>query len=330
MSDSEKFLKPHNFEINNIGKNAYSVIVEPLERGFGHTLGNALRRTLLSHMMGAAVTEIDVEGVNHEYSTIPGIYEDLIEIMLNFKELNLVIVGDERVELQLNAKGKGEVYAKDIELPHNVEVTNPDLLIATLTEKDAKLSMMIYAQNGIGYQAVSRVRNEDDIAIVRTGRLLLDANYSPIKRAVYTVELARVKQRADLDRLCLEIETNGTINAKEAVCQASQIIQSQLLSIMSFQPPEAAEPATRKKVLNPALLRSVDDLELTVRSANCLKSENIQTIGELVQMTEQDLLRAPNLGKKSLVEINEVLNSFDLHLGMDISAMTVDEEASQP
>nr|MCA8837554.1 DNA-directed RNA polymerase subunit alpha [Pseudomonadota bacterium] len=320
MSFSAKFLKPQTFDIKEVGDGSSQVIIEPLERGFGHTLGNALRRTLLSHLTGAAVTEIEIEGVNHEYSTIVGVYEDVIEILLNLKNLSLRISGNDEVQMSLSRSSKGELRAGDIKCPHNVEVANPDLHIATLTEA-VKFDMNIFARNGIGYEAVTQVRNEDDVSEVVSGRLLVDASFSPVRRAFYTVELARVKQRADLDRLVLELETNGTITPKEAVCQAAEIVQEQLVAIVSFQPP-ILEEQMPNQIINPLLLRSVDDLELTVRSANCLKAENIQTIGELVQCTEQDLLRAPNLGRKSLIEIDEVLNSYDLHLGMDISTLT--------
>ena len=318
-----KFLKPQTFEINSIGDNVEQIVIEPLERGFGHTLGNSLRRTLLSHLRGAAVTEVEIEGVNHEYSSLDGVYEDVIEILLNLKNLPMRINGTDEVQLTLSHSGAGEVRAGDIKCPHNAEILDPDLHIATLTE-DVELNMTMFARNGVGYQPVTQVRNEDDITETVSGRLLLDASFSPIRRAVYSVELARFKQRADLDRLVVEIETNGSITAKEAVCQAAEIVQDQLTAIMAFQPP-LEEKEMPQQHINPILLRSVDDLDLTVRSANCLKAENIQTIGELVQCTEQDLLRTPNLGRKSLIEINDVLKSYDMHLGMDISVLSAGE-----
>jgi len=308
------FLTPQVIQVDEFDKCHSKVVLEPLERGFGHTLGNALRRILLSSMPGCAVEEVEIDGVVHEYSTIEGVQEDVIEIILNLKGLAVILNGKEEVVLNLNKSGKGPVTAGDITLDQDVEIVNPDHLICNLNENGA-INMHIKIGVGRGYvPADARINADDDTRAV--GKLMLDASYTPVNRVTYSVENARVEQRTDLDKLILELETNGTIDPEEAIRQAATILQHQLGVFVDLQNDAIKEPEEQEDKIDPILLRPVDDLELTVRSANCLKAENIYYIGDLIQRTEVELLKTPNLGKKSLTEIKDVLASRGLSLGM--------------
>jgi len=314
QSSATEFLKPRLVNVETLGPTHAKITLEPLERGFGYTRGNALRRILLSSMPGSAIVEARIEGVLHEYSTLEGVQEDVIEILLNLKTLALRMQGSRtETTLKLAKKGPGKVTAGDIQLDHGVEVVNPDHHIASLT-KNGSLSMEVKIARGRGYQPVT-ARPQEDRAI---GVMQLDASFSPIRRVSYTVENARVEQRTDLDKLVLDIETNGAIDPEEAVRRAANILQDQISIFVELKSPEATAAPVIESNVNPLLLRPVDDLELTVRSANCLKAENIYFIGDLVQRTENDLLKTPNLGKKSLTEIKDVLASHQLSLGMKL------------
>ena len=309
-----EFLTPKNIDVTELGPTRAKVVLEPLERGFGHTLGNALRRILLSSMPGCAITEVEIDGVQHEYSAIEGVQEDVIEILLNIKEVAVVMHGKESSLLTLTKRGPGPVTAGDIKLDHDVEIKNPQLVIANITP-DVELSMRLTVTRGRGYQpADSRSRDDEETRAI--GRLQLDASYSPVKRLAYTVESARVEQRTNLDKLVLDLETNGTIDPEEAIRRAATILQQQLAVFVDLEGEKEAEPEKKEDQIDPILLRPVDDLELTVRSANCLKAENIYYIGDLIQRTEVELLKTPNLGKKSLTEIKDILASRGLSLGM--------------
>lgn len=309
-----EFLKPRLVEVNQLTDIHAKVVLEPLERGFGHTLGNALRRILLSSMPGCAVTEVEIEGVLHEYTTIEGVQEDVMDILLNLKELAIVMHSKNEAVLNLRKKGQGPVLAADIELDHDIEIKNPDHIIANLTQ-EGQLSMTLKISKGRGYQpATQRRQDENDARAI--GSLLLDASFSPIKRVAYTVESARVEQRTDLDKLIIDIETNGTIDPEEAIRRAATILQDQISVFVDLRVNEEEQPEAKGVEIDPILLRPVDDLELTVRSANCLKAENINYIGDLIQRTEVELLKTPNLGKKSLTEIKDVLAQYGLSLGM--------------
>lgn len=308
------FLTPKNIDVTELGPTRAKVVLEPLERGFGHTLGNALRRILLSSMPGCAISEVEIEGVQHEYSAIEGVQEDVIEILLNLKEVAVVMHGKDTTVLTLNKRGPGPVAAGDIKLDHDVEIKNPQLVIANITA-DVELNMRLTVTRGRGYQP-SDARSRDDEETRAIGRLQLDASYSPVKRLAYTVESARVEQRTNLDKLVLDLETNGTIDPEEAIRRAATILQQQLAVFVDLEGEKETEPEKKEDQIDPILLRPVDDLELTVRSANCLKAENIYYIGDLIQRTEVELLKTPNLGKKSLTEIKDVLASRGLSLGM--------------
>ncbi len=307
-------IKPRLVDVNPIDKNTARIVIEPLERGFGHTLGNALRRVLLSTIPGCAVTNVVIEGVLHEYSTIEGVQEDVIDILLNLKNLSINIAHGESAVLTLSKSGPGNVVAGDIQLTHDVEIMNPDLVIANMTSS-GKLNMTLTVEKGRGYQpVVQRLLNGSDAPV---GTLHLDASFSPIRKVSYVVESARVEQRTDLDKLIIELETNGTIDPQEAVSLAASILNDHLSVFFDFKGDHGVFPAQPpKQTYDPLLLRPVDDLELTVRSANCLKAENIFYIGDLIQRTEVDLLKTPNLGKKSLTEIKDVLATKGLSLGM--------------
>src|SRR5271163_2834999 len=290
-----EFLKPRVVKVQPVSPRHARIVIEPFERGFGHTLGNALRRVLLSSLPGAAITEIEIEGVLHEYTAIEGVQEDVVDILLNLKAVAIRMHTRDVAEVRLHKKGPGPVTAGDIAGDHDIEILNPDLVIANLT-KAGELSMSLKVERGRGYRpAAQRMAFEEQTRAI--GRLQLDASFSPVRKVTYNVESARVEQRTDLDKLILDIETNGTID-----------LQGQ---------DESTTKATETQ-FDPILLRPVDELELTVRSANCLKAENIHYIGDLVQRTEVELLRTPNLGKKSLTEIKEVLESHGLTLGMRI------------
>ncbi|HEB97629.1 MAG TPA: DNA-directed RNA polymerase subunit alpha [Sedimenticola thiotaurini] len=309
------FLKPRLVNVQTISERHAKVSLEPMERGFGHTLGNALRRILLSSMPGCAVVEVEIEGVLHEYTSIEGVQEDVLEILLNLKELAVIMHARDEATLTLKKKGQGPVLASDITLDHDIEIANPDHVIANLT-KDGELNMTLKIAKGLGYQpSTVRADSAEDRPI---GSLTLDASFSPIRRVAYAVEAARVEQRTDLDRLVIDIETNGTIDPEEAIKRAATILQDQLSAFVMLEPggPEDTDKGESAPAIDPILLRPVDDLELTVRSANCLKAENIFLIGDLIQRTEVELLKTPNLGKKSLTEIKDVLATRGLSLGM--------------
>ncbi|AFP85583.1 DNA-directed RNA polymerase, alpha subunit [secondary endosymbiont of Heteropsylla cubana] len=311
-----EFLKPRLVDINQISATHAKVTLEPLERGFGHTLGNALRRILLSSMPGCAVTEVEIDGVLHEYSTKEGIQEDILEILLNLKGLAIKIQGKDSVILTLNKSGIGTVTAADITQDTNVEIIKPHHILCHITDANADINMRIKVQRGRGYvPASARLHGEDDDHRP-IGRMLVDACYSPVERITYNVEAARVEQRTDLDKLIIEIETNGTIDPEEAIRRAATILAEQLEAFVDLHDVRQPEIKEEKPEFDPILLRPVDDLELTVRSANCLKAETIHYIGDLVQRTEVELLKTPNLGKKSLTEIKDVLASRGLALGI--------------
>ncbi len=305
-------LKPRLVEVHKSSETRAKVTLEPLERGFGHTLGNALRRILLSSMPGAAPVEVEIDGVLHEYSAIEGVQEDVIDILLNLKEVALTMHTREEATLTIQKKGAGVVTAADIQVDHDVEVVNKDLVIAHLTEA-GELNMTLKVQRGRGYQAAVSHNDEDERPI---GRLRLDASFSPVMKVSYQVDSARVDQRTNLDKLVLELETNGTLDPEDAIRQAATILQDQLTHFVELKGKTEEQPKKEEPEVDPILLRPVDDLELTVRSANCLKAENIYYIGDLIQRTEVELLKTPNLGKKSLTEIKDVLASKGLSLGM--------------
>jgi DNA-directed RNA polymerase subunit alpha len=310
-----EILKPRIVDVQSLGRNMSKITLEPLNRGFGHTLGNALRRVLLSSMEGAAVTEVEIDNVLHEYTTIEGVQEDVTDIMLNIKAMAVRMHARSEATLTLNKKGPGEVTARDITLDHDVEVVDQDHHIAHLND-NGDLNMTLKVARGRGYQPANLRENpeETDQTI---GRLKLDASFSPVRRVSYEVQSARVEQRTDLDKLIITIETNGTIDAEAAVREAAGILRSQLAVFVDLSKEESQEPDHKPAPeIDPILLRPIDDLELTVRSANCLKAECIYYIGDLIQRTEVELLKTPNLGKKSLTEIKDVLAARGLSLGM--------------
>jgi DNA-directed RNA polymerase subunit alpha len=308
-----EFLKPRVVKVTEQGPRHAKIVIEPFERGFGHTLGNALRRVLLSSLPGAAVTEVEIDGVLHEYTSIEGVQEDVVDVLLNLKQVAVRMNSRDESELRLVKKGPGPVLASDIQGDHDVEILNPNLVIANLT-KAGELNMTLKVERGRGYRpAIARNFEEQTRPI---GRLQLDASFAPVRRVTYTVEAARVEQRTDLDKLIIDIETNGTIDPEEAIRRAGMILKDQLSVFVDLQGQEEGSAKSVETQFDPILLRPVDELELTVRSANCLKAENIHYIGDLVQRTEVELLRTPNLGKKSLTEIKEVLESHGLALGM--------------
>jgi DNA-directed RNA polymerase subunit alpha len=314
QSSATDFLKPRHVAVQTLSPTHAKITLEPLERGFGYTLGNALRRILLSSMPGAAITEAKIDGVLHEYSTIEGVQEDVIEILLNLKSLALKLHGREETTLRLTKKGPGAVTAGDIQGEHDVEIVNPKHLIATLN-KEVTISMELKVVRGRGYVPVT-ARPQDSGRTI--GSMQLDASFSPIRRVSYSVENARVEQRTDLDKLVLDIETNGAIDPEEAVRRAAGILQEQISVFVDLKTPETKTEEKKQPEMDPLLLRPVDDLELTVRSANCLKAENIFYIGDLIQRSEFELLKTPNLGKKSLTEIKDVLAQHGLSLGMKL------------
>ena len=308
-----EFLTPRQIDVTSDNPTHSKIILEPLERGFGHTLGNALRRILLSSMAGCAIVEVDIDGVEHEYSTIEGVQEDVMEILLNLKGVAVVMEGRDETIVTLDVTGPGPVLAGDIEIDNNIEIINPEHVIANISGK-TRLSMELRIERGRGYQpADMRVIDEETRSV---GRLKLDATFSPVYSVAYSVENARVENRTDLDKLILELETNGTLDPEQAIRRAATILQQQLAVFVDLQDQASTEPEEEEVEIDPILLRPVDDLELTVRSANCLKAESIYYIGDLIQRTEVELLKTPNLGKKSLTEIKDVLASRGLSLGM--------------
>jgi DNA-directed RNA polymerase subunit alpha len=323
-------LKPRLVEVVSKTPNHSRIVIEPLERGFGHSLGNALRRVLLSTIPGCAVTDVEIEGVLHEYTTIEGVQEDVIDILLNLKKLAVVLHSKDEVELTLTKNGAGCVTAADITLPHDVEIINPDLVIANLTQAGV-LNMKIRVHRGRGYEPVSvrKLNSEQNLVV---GALQLDASYSPIVKVAYQVESTRVEQRTNLDKLVIELETNGTVDPEETIKMAATILHDQLSVFVDFE--KVNDQVEEKEIeveeiFDPVLLRPVDDLELTVRSANCLKAENIFYIGDLIQRTEVELLKTPNLGKKSLTEIKDILALKGLSLGMRLENWPPDNLADQ-
>lgn len=317
MQGLSEYLKPRRIDVETRNERVAHVALEPLERGFGHTLGNALRRVLLSSIPGAAIVEAQIEGVLHEYTAVEGVQEDVIDILLNLKGISLRLHNRDSAELHVSKQGLGPVTAGDIQTGDDVEIINPDHVIANLT-KEGSLNMTLTVANGRGYQPATQRAGESEGNAI--GTLKLDASFSPIKRVTYRVEAARLEQRTDLDRLIIEVETDGSIGAEEAVRGAAAILQEQLSILADLRGKGAPvdEPEEPTVEIDPVLLRPVDDLELTVRSANCLKAESIYYIGDLIQRTETELLRTPNLGKKSLTEIKDVLASRGLSLGMKL------------
>jgi DNA-directed RNA polymerase subunit alpha len=310
-------LKPKAINVEPLGGNRAKVTLEPFERGYGHTLGNALRRVLLSSMVGYAPTEVTIAGVLHEYSTVDGVQEDVVHIMLNLKGVVFRLHNRDEVTLVLRKEGEGPVTAGDIQTPHDVEIINPEHVIAHLSH-GGKLDMQIKVEKGRGY-VPGTMRRFGDEPSKSIGRIVLDASFSPVARVSYTVESARVEQRTDLDKLVMEIVTNGAITPEEAIRSSAKILVEQLAVFTGLEPNELPGihdiQSNRSTSFDPILLRPVDELELTVRSANCLKAENIYYIGDLIQRTETELLKTPNLGRKSLNEIKEVLASRGLTLG---------------
>ncbi|WP_031434853.1 DNA-directed RNA polymerase subunit alpha [Methylomarinum vadi] len=309
-------LRPQLVEVVSQTANHSRIVIEPLERGFGHSLGNALRRVLLSSIPGCAVTEVEIEGVLHEYTTIEGVHEDVIDILLNLKKLAVILHSKDEVTLTLTKSGPGPVKAGDIKLPHDVEIVNSDLVIANLTQ-EGSININLKIERGRGYvPAHARKENMENIPI---GSLMVDASFSPVTKVAYHVESTRVEQRTNLDKLIVELETNGTVDPEETIKLAATILHDQLSVFVDFEKVKeqvVEEPTEPEPEFDPILLRPVDDLELTVRSANCLKAENIFYIGDLIQRTEVELLKTPNLGKKSLTEIKDILAIKGLSLGM--------------
>jgi len=311
-----EFIKPKVASIKELDANRIQVVIEPMERGFGHTMGNALRRILLSSMHGSAIVEAKIEGVQHEYTTIDGVQEDVLDILLNLKGVAINLHDISEAELSLSCKGPKVLTAGDMETEHDVSIANPEHVIATVTQP-VELNINMKVASGLGYQSVAeREQTEESNAI---GVLGVDASFSPVRRVTYNVESARLGQRTYLDKLIIDIETNGTIDPEDAIRRAATIMQNQLESFVELETePEILEPEEQEPQFDEALLKPVDDLELTVRSANCLKAEQVHYIGDLVQRTEQDLLRTPNLGKKSLNEIKDVLRERGLSLGTEL------------
>jgi len=314
QSNATNFLKPRIIDVQNLSPTHAKVVMEPFERGYGHTLGNALRRILLSSMPGYAATEVKISGVLHEYSTIEGVQEDVVDVILNLKGVVMKLHNRNETTLKLKKASAGPVTAADIEQTHDVEIINPDHVIAHLTQ-GGKLDMTIKVEKGRGYVPATSRRTDDSRSI---GSILLDASFSPVRRVSYQVESARVEQRTDLDRLVIDIETNGVIEPEEAVRYSASVLVDQLSVFASLQSTSEERVESSQPQVDPILLQPVDDLELTVRSANCLKAENIYYIGDLIQRTENELLKTPNLGRKSLNEIKEVLASKGLTLGMKL------------
>lgn len=315
MSGSDELLTPRTINVQSFSETHAKVALEPLERGFGHTLGNALRRILLSSIEGSAIVEVQIEGVVHEYSTLEGVQEDVLEILLNLKGVALIMHSNDEQTITLSRQGAGIVTAGNIDTGHDIEIMNPDHVIANLNA-DGKLDITMKIKKGRGYQP-SNTRNIDAESLP-IGTLQLDASFSPIRRVFYNVENARVAQSTNLDKLIIDLQTNGTVEPEEAIRTAATILQAQLSSFVNLQSMEDEVTEDEEADIDPILLRPVDELELTVRSANCLKAENIYYIGDLIQRTEVELLRTPNLGKKSLTEIKDVLASHGLSLGIQL------------
>ncbi|KAA0689566.1 DNA-directed RNA polymerase subunit alpha [Neorhizobium sp. P12A] len=312
-----ELIKPNKVDFTSSGRTKVTLVAEPLERGFGLTLGNALRRVLLSSLRGAAVTAVQIDGVLHEFSSIPGVREDVTDIVLNIKEIAIKMDGDDAKRMVVRKQGPGVVTAGDIQTVGDIEILNPEHVICTLDE-GAEIRMEFTVNNGKGYVPAERNRAED----APIGLIPVDSLYSPVKKVSYKVENTREGQVLDYDKLNMTIETDGSISGEDAVAFAARILQDQLGVFVNFDEPqkETEEEAVTELAFNPALLKKVDELELSVRSANCLKNDNIVYIGDLIQKTEAEMLRTPNFGRKSLNEIKEVLASMGLHLGMEVPA----------
>ena len=306
-------LVPTEIQVDDISPTLSKVTLEPLERGFGHTLGNALRRILLSSMPGSAVTDVAIDGISHEYSTIEGIREDVIDILLNIKDMPINIIEGDSAEVTLDVKGPCEVLASSFEVPGNVEIVNQDFHIATIVDK-VSLKLTLTVKNGRGYEPADLREDEDRVV----GAMKIDASFSPVRRVSYSVYNARSGKRTDLDKLIVELETDGTLDPKMAIEHSATILQQQLASFVDLDAIAEQEAKKEQNDFDPILLRSIEELELTVRSTNCLKAESIFLIGDLIHRSEFDLLKTPNLGKKSLNEIKDVLASKELSLGMNV------------
>ncbi len=306
-------LVPTEIQVEDINETTSKITLEPLERGFGHTLGNALRRILLSSMPGAAITDVKIEGISHEYSTIEGIREDVIDILLNLKDMPVNLIEGTSAEIKLDMAGPSEVTASSFEVPGNVELVNPDHHVASLVDK-VNLTLTATVKTGRGYEPAD-LRGEEETQV---GALKVDASFSPVKRVAYSVENARFEKRTDLDKLIVELETDGTLNPKEAIEHSATIMQQQLAAFVNLDAIAEQEAKKEQNDFDPLLMRSIEELELTVRSTNCLKAESIFLIGDLIQRSEFDLLKTPNLGKKSLNEIKDVLASKGFALGTTI------------
>ncbi|KTC66875.1 DNA-directed RNA polymerase subunit alpha [Legionella birminghamensis] len=318
-TEINEMLTPTVLKVQTDSINRSRIVLEPLERGYGHTLGNALRRILLSSMPGWAVTEVSIAGVLHEYSTIEGVQEDVVDILLNLKQVAIKVASGTEATLTLLKEGPCVVTAGDIQLSQGQEIVNPDLVIATLNE-NGKLDMTLKVERGVGFHSTdSFVRDYDnDIERKSVGKLKIDNAFSPVVKVAYFVDSARVENRTDLDKLTIDLQTNGTLDPEDAIRISASILQRQLHAFVDMKFEESRADNKERNDFDPILLRPVDDLELTVRSANCLKAENIYYIGDLVQKTENELLKTPNLGKKSLTEIKDVLASRTLSLGMKL------------
>jgi DNA-directed RNA polymerase subunit alpha len=318
-TDINEMLTPKVLKVQSDTPNHSRIVLEPLERGFGHTLGNALRRILMSSMPGSAITEATIDGVLHEYSTIEGVQEDVVNILLNLKDIAIRMTVGEEATLTINKQGPCKVTAADIKVTHGVEILNPDMLIANLNE-NGKLNMTLKVEKGIGFHSTDTFVRllDEEVEEKSVGKLKIDNTFSPVKKVAYFVDNARVENRTDLDKLTIELQTNGTIDPEEAIRISASILQRQLHSFVDMKFEESRADNKERNDFDPVLLRPVDDLELTVRSANCLKAENIYYIGDLVQKSENELLKTPNLGKKSLTEIKDVLASRSLSLGMKL------------
>ena len=306
-------LVPTEIQVDDVSPTLSKVTLEPLERGFGHTLGNALRRILLSSMPGAAVTDVAIDGISHEYSTIEGVREDVIDILLNIKDMPINLIEGDSAEVTLDVKGPCDVLASSFDVPGNVELVNQDFHIATIVDK-VNLKMTLTVRNGRGYEPADLREDEDRLV----GALKVDASYSPVRWVSYTVDNARSGKRTDLDKLVLELETDGTLDPKMAIEHSATILQQQLGAFVDLDAIAEQEAKKDQNDFDPILLRSIEELELTVRSTNWLKAESIFLIGDLIHRSEFDLLKTPNLGKKSLNEIKDALASKDLSLGMNV------------
>ena len=315
----QDLIKPNKLEVSAAGDGARTatMVAAPLERGFGLTLGNALRRILLSSLQGAAVTSVHIDGVLHEFSSIPGVREDVTDIVLNIKDVAIKMQGEGPKRMVLRKQGPGQVVAGDIQVVGDVQILNPNLVLCTLDE-GAEIRMEFTVDTGKGYVPAEQNRPED----APIGLIPVDSLYSPVKKVSYRVENTREGQNLDKDSLTLAIETNGSVTPEDALALAARILQDQLAVFITFEEPRKEEAVSTAPQLpfNPALLKKVDELELSVRSANCLKNDNIVYIGDLIQKTEAEMLRTPNFGRKSLNEIKEVLASMGLHLGMEVPA----------